>query len=115
MDTKCPHCRKSLSGRLALQRPMEWRKFLFVPIPNAVVICSGCGGFLNGNPHPLAQWLNAAMWIALATALYGAFTGANIFFVAVAAILTVVIAVANWYVNAHVLRDWPAFRSHVRR
>lgn len=115
MDTRCPHCRKFLSGRLALRRPLEWRKFLLVPMPSAVVICSGCGGALNSNPHPLAKWLNAAMWIAFAAALYGAFAGTNALFVAVAAILAVVVAAANWYVNAHVLRDWPAFRAHVQR
>ena len=116
MNNDCPHCHVSLSHRLAMQKPMRWRRaFLLFPIPDPAIVCSNCGERLYANPHPAAQFLNAGLWIALAAMLYGIFSNASIVFISVAAVLFLLAAAAYWYVSSHTLRHWPAFRSAPQR
>ena len=70
---------------------------------------------MYGNSHPVANCLNAAMWLALAATLYGAFSKASLFLVGASAILFLILIAINWYVTVYVLRNWPAFRSSSQR
>jgi len=90
---------------------MQWHHMIL----GLVFVCSSCGGRLYGNPHPVAKYLNAALWLTLSTALYGLFVNAGIGFIGGAAILFLLTAAATWYVNASALRQWPAFRSDAQR
>ena len=95
---------------------MKWRRsLLLVPIPDFALTCSSCGGRLYSNPHPGAQCLAAALWVALCGGLWGFFSKASLVVVAVAAVLFLVFVAAHWYVGTYVLRDWPAFRSNPQR
>lgn len=114
MKNDCPHCSKSLSRLISLR--LRWRRnFLLLPIPHPVFVCSSCGGRLYANPHPVAQYLNAALWITLAITQYGIFSGASLVLVGVAAILFFLFAAACRYVSTHTLRDWPTFRAAPQR
>lgn len=75
------------------------------------MVCAICGGPLFGNPHRIAAYLNAALWLTLGAALYGAFAKVSVVFVGASAMTFGVVAVVHWYVATRALGDRPAFRA----
>ena len=110
----CPHCEKSLKGRLLRTRAApDQRRFL--PL-KGILVCPYRGGELHPNPQPAQAKLLFAAIPAFILGTLGprALPDSRWFALGWAAAM-LILGVATLFIQIRYLRNWPAFSAIPKR
>jgi hypothetical protein len=110
MNYNCPHCGKSIAGRLLRGHPASGERKI---LPNrAITVCPLCGGQIAANPHPLEKWIAAFLLFPAVLGLQFFQSSQSLFWLVASSVLSVVSVVGLGYLYFTKFKKWPRYRKY---